>query len=404
MAQFRLGTEQALEQADILNHPDITLIQALAIYLSVLQNTGETKLAWFLAGVLVRIAVSMNLHLDGSKLDNISTFEVEMRRRLWWQICLIDSRSEHSQVSTFKMSQHMFDTKLPTNNNDVNLDPSMTHPPVNIEGWTDVTPFLLRCEICMLSHRLQAMGPAIVNVNERHELFMRTESRLRTTYLSHNDDTHRLQSFFVTSVCFFFTKVKLLLPSQRFDSDGVPPGPEPASIFASQMLLVENTFRLQNEAAWKGYRWQLRERHPPWNALRFVLEHLRAEKDWRASSDRALRSVKTSLETVSQAARNDPRYQQLLLLLTMAEKKAEESRHRGDGSSSADAIFPDGPTAEEEANLSVQLAQHRINGEVSYESSQELFLDAVASDGIEMDWQVWDEIAGDLEFWDMNIL
>ena len=88
----------------------------------------------------------------------------------------------------------------------------------------------------------------------------------------------------------------------------------------------------------------------------------------------------------------------------MAEKKAEESRHRGDGSSSADAIFPDGPTAEEEANLSVQLAQHRINGEVSYGSSQELFLDAVASDGIEMDWQVWDEIAGDLEFWDMNIL
>ena len=60
--------------------------------------------------------------------------------------------------------------------------------------------------------------------------------------------------------------------------------------------------------------------------------------------------------------------------------------------------------SEEEANLSVQLAQHRINGEVSYGSSQELFLDAVASDGIEMDWQVWDEIAGDLEFWDMNIL
>lgn len=404
MARFRLGTEQALEQADILNHPDTTLIQALVIYLSALQHSGETKLAWFLAGLLVRIAVSMNLHLDGSKLDNISPFEVEMRRRLWWQICLIDSRSEYSQVSTFKMSQYMFDTELPTNNNDVNIDPSMTLPPVNIEGWTDVTPFLLRCEICMLSHRLQAMGPAIANINERYELFMRTQSRLRTTYLSHTDDAHRLQSFVVTSVCFFFSKVKLLLPSQRYDLDGVPTGPEPASIFASQMLLVENTFRLQNEVTWKGYRWQLRERHLPWNALRFVLEHLRTEKDWGAFSDRALRTAKTSLETVSQAARNDPRFQQLLLLLAMAQKRAEESHHRGDGSSSADATFPDNSTAEVEANLSVHLAQHKINGEISYGSSQELLLDTTASDGIEMDWQVWDEIAGDLDFWDMNCL
>jgi hypothetical protein len=85
MARFRLGTEQALEQADILKNPDITLIQALVIYLSVLQHTGEAKLAWFLAGLLERIAVSMNLHLDGSKLDRISPFEVETRRRLWWQ-------------------------------------------------------------------------------------------------------------------------------------------------------------------------------------------------------------------------------------------------------------------------------------------------------------------------------
>jgi hypothetical protein len=404
MARFRLGTEQALEQADILKNPDITLIQALVIYLSVLQHTGEAKLAWFLAGLLERIAVSMNLHLDGSKLDRISPFEVETRRRLWWQICLIDSRSEHSQVSTFKISQSIFDTKLPTNNNDVNLDPSMLQPPVNIEGWTDITSFLLRCEICMLSHQLQAMGPAIANISERNELFMRTESRLRNTYLTHGDDKHHFQSFVVTSVCLFFTKVKLLLASQRFDSDGISTVPESAGIFASQLLLIESTFRLHNEATWKGYRWQLRERHPPWNALRFVLEHLRTEKDWGPFSDRALCAARTSMETVSQDARNVPQYQQLLLLLEMAQKRAQETHHRGDDPSSTDAYFPDGSTAEVEGALSVQLAQHKINGEISYGSSQELLLDSAAFDGIEMDWQVWDEIAGDLEFWDMNTL
>ncbi|KAH8780824.1 hypothetical protein BGZ57DRAFT_952375 [Hyaloscypha finlandica] len=45
IAQYRLGTEQALERADFLNHPNITLLQALTIYLSVLQHTGEKKIA-----------------------------------------------------------------------------------------------------------------------------------------------------------------------------------------------------------------------------------------------------------------------------------------------------------------------------------------------------------------------
>ena len=80
VARYRLGTEQALEQADFLNNPDIIILQALAIYLGVLQHTGETRSAWFLAGVLVRIAVSMKLHRDGSNVANITPFEIEMRR------------------------------------------------------------------------------------------------------------------------------------------------------------------------------------------------------------------------------------------------------------------------------------------------------------------------------------
>ena len=81
LARYRLGTEQALEQADVLNAPNTTLLQALAIYLAVLQYTGEARFAWSLTGVLVRLAASMKIQRDGSNLTNVSPFEAEMRRR-----------------------------------------------------------------------------------------------------------------------------------------------------------------------------------------------------------------------------------------------------------------------------------------------------------------------------------
>lgn len=74
LARYRLGTEQSLEQADILNDPDTTVLQALAIYLGVLQYTGEARFAWSLTGVLVRLAASMKIQRDGSNLTNISPF------------------------------------------------------------------------------------------------------------------------------------------------------------------------------------------------------------------------------------------------------------------------------------------------------------------------------------------
>ena len=112
----------------------MVVLQALTVYLSVLQNTGEMRSAWLLAGVLVRVTISMKLHLDGSHFADTTPFEVEMRRRLWWQICLIDSRSGDVHISQFKISEAMFDTETPTNTDDRNLDPKMSKPPIVAES------------------------------------------------------------------------------------------------------------------------------------------------------------------------------------------------------------------------------------------------------------------------------
>lgn len=54
------------------------------------ENTDPCSL-WTLLGVAVRIGQGLGLHRDGTSLG-LSPFEIEMRRRLWWNIVVLDAR------------------------------------------------------------------------------------------------------------------------------------------------------------------------------------------------------------------------------------------------------------------------------------------------------------------------
>jgi hypothetical protein len=422
VARYRLGTEQALEQADFLNNPGIVILQALTIYLGVLQHTGETRSAWFLAGILVRVAVSMKLHRDGSNFADNTPFEMEMRRRLWWQICLIDSRSEDVQVSKYKLSEEMFDTEIPANMDDANLDPGMSKMPIVVERWTDMTVFLIRCEVWKLSRRLQSVTtascPLPPEIDERLKLFKQSQARIEDIYLKHLNPNQPLHSFVATIARLFLTKVDLILHTKRYSARATEPQPADApqsdKIFMLSLSIIEYTYAVQNEPDWSGWSWQIQGRQPPWHALRVVLDQL-CTRRWGPICELAWPSAKRSFDSLPEVAQRDPRYQQLLVLASAVQKnRADEPYHQTSGVSTNTHADLTSATA---LTLSAPLAQVGISGAVSTWTPQEsslvmaddannnAFSDALS---IEMDWQVWDEIAGglepSLEFWDMGDL
>jgi len=307
VARYRLGTAQALEQADFLNHPDMTVLQALAIYLSVLQHTGETRSAWFLAGAVVRVTVFMKLHRDGSHLAEITPFEIEMRRRLWWRMCFIDLRSGDMQVSDFKLSEGMFDTKMPANTDDAHLDPSMSQPPVVAERWTDMTVFLIRCEVWKPSRRLQFVSPP----DQRLELFQQSRARIEDTYLQHLNPNQPLHSLVATMARLFLAKVDLILHTPQHSAADPSQSDQ---VFMSSLLIIEYIDALQDEPRWSGWTWQLEGQQPPWHALRVVLGQLCTRRGGPICQ-RAWSSAKRSFDGLAETARRDPRYQQLSVLL-----------------------------------------------------------------------------------------
>ena len=88
LRRYRYATEQALARAGFLACQELIVVQAFTLFLACVRRHDETKEVWMLSGLLNRMALGIGLHRDGVQF-NLSPFQTEMRRRLWWQVCTL---------------------------------------------------------------------------------------------------------------------------------------------------------------------------------------------------------------------------------------------------------------------------------------------------------------------------
>jgi len=145
LKRYRSVTQHALINAGFLRSTDVTVLQAFVLFLLLMRQVFDAQTLWTLSGVAFRIAQRIGLHRDGADIG-LSPFEVEMRRRLWRQMLILDHTSAELAGSSASVSvmTNLWDTKLPTNCNDSDLDPDMKEPPVDRIGATDMIFCMLR--------------------------------------------------------------------------------------------------------------------------------------------------------------------------------------------------------------------------------------------------------------------
>ena len=338
---------------------------------------------------------------------------------MWWQICLIDSRSEDLQVSAYKIGEEMFDTQMPANTDDANLNPGMPASPIVVENWTGMTVFLIRCEVWKFSRHLQSVTVVtsiLPDTEKRLELFQECQATIENTYLKHLDPNQAIHVFVATMTRLFLTKVSLILDIKHQSATATqPPGDDSSQsdkLFMSSLLIIEYTYTLQNEPSWSNWRWQLQGRQPPWHALHVVLAQL-CTRSWDSICDRAWSSATGTLNSLSGAVHRDPQYQQLSILISAVQKKrADELRHQTSAASTNTAGALPSPMT---LTSSAPRTQIDTSGTLSTWMPQDPFLgmvddtndNALGNDlDIDMEWRAWDEIAGDIQpsfdSWDMG--
>lgn len=79
----------------------------------------------------------MGMHRDGEVLG-LSPFETEIRRRVWWQIMMVDAKYALMSGLSHSMLPRVWDTKEPKNVNDADLFPAATEPVQDREGPTEM--------------------------------------------------------------------------------------------------------------------------------------------------------------------------------------------------------------------------------------------------------------------------
>ncbi|CAG8949108.1 hypothetical protein HYFRA_00002237, partial [Hymenoscyphus fraxineus] len=296
--QYRFGTEQALARAGLLNTNEIVTVQAFILFLVCVRRHDDTKFVWTMTGLAIRIAQSLGLHRDGEKFG-LPPFDTEMRRRLWWQVCLLDVRASEDHGSDPTIQDHTFDTEFPTSCNDEDLSPNDTVLPTPQPGVSEMTFCLIRYEICSLSRQISYVPPGLKSNSLGHEVLTFEEKQgmvkkcamhLEETYLKYCEDAGPLYWVAATVARLIMAKIKLLLyhPFTRPGKASTLSQDTRDSLFMSSIEILEFSQVLQAESTTKQWGW-LFSTYIQWHAIAYLLGELAirgnstiVERAWRA--------------------------------------------------------------------------------------------------------------------------
>ncbi|KAL8979008.1 MAG: hypothetical protein Q9177_006250, partial [Variospora cf. flavescens] len=318
--KYLLATQQALNAAKVLKNLDTAVLQALVILLvgqkqapllqSIHELTAYLKLAsrhtidprsmWIHCGAAIRIGQRIGLHRDGSSLG-LSPFETEMRRRLWWQIVVLDARAAELSGAGTSILTALFDTRLPSNVNDSNLKPEMGEIPPDHPGTSDMTFCLARYEVINFLKRSNATFfffegawakpegvPA--TLAEKDHAIDELEQRLEEKYLRHCDPQitlHFLTKMFSRTAVY---RMRLIAHHPRHypDKGASMPTEEKDLLCRLSLNMIENDNITQRNQSASKFAWFVNS-NLQFPALIYLISELRdrtrgelADRGWQA--------------------------------------------------------------------------------------------------------------------------
>lgn len=155
-ARYRHATCQALVNASFLKTSELHVLQAYVLFLLSVRTHYDPHTFWILSGVAFRIGQRIGLHRDGEILG-LPPFEVQMRRRLFWQLLHMDGIAAQITGTGIMPDPNSWDTKQPLNLNEDQIWPGMTERPEEQVGATDMIFCLARVEIGRFHNRTKSV-------------------------------------------------------------------------------------------------------------------------------------------------------------------------------------------------------------------------------------------------------
>lgn len=338
LARYRFAVEQALARASFLTTEEAVVLQGFVVFLTCLRRNCDARVIWTLTGLVVRIAQTMGIHRDGLHFG-LPPFEVEMRRRLWWQVCLLDIRASEDHGCDPTIIEQAFDTKLPLNINDVDIWPGIKEYPPERQGCTDMSFCLIRFEVSNTFRRINYIPPgspracqehlASVTLQDKEKWITECHRRLEERYLKHCDMTVPLFWVTATVARLMMSKMWLMVyhPFQRQDGGASLPAETKEKLFIISLENIEYSLLLETESRTRKWGWLFRT-YMQWHALAFMLSEL-CHRTTGDLVERAWTAVEQTRDGRWGSDQDDSRAGHLWRPLKKLYSKARDARARG---------------------------------------------------------------------------
>ncbi|KAI0376683.1 putative C6 transcription factor [Hypomontagnella monticulosa] len=275
--RYKRAARRALVNAGFLSTSNLMTLRAYAIFLMCVRKDYGCDSLFTLSGIAIRLARKMGLHRDGTSL-RLSLFETEMRRRLWWHLIYVDSRT--AEVLGMNSSQDISGTtRMPLNADDEDLHPAMTQLPPERKGITSITLCLVRCEMMETSRKIEMdmrwESPEICPA-ESVELINQLESRLEERFLRYCDPSNPLHTFVSINVRSSICKMRIFAHKKPPPDNSCEKDRE--VVFTNAIKLLEYVSLVQGgHQGLERYKWAIGTSFL-WSATLYVLIEARHRK------------------------------------------------------------------------------------------------------------------------------
>lgn len=251
-----------------------------------------------MTGIAVRIGQRIGLDRDGAEYG-LGPFEVEMRRRLWFQITWMDARSGQLSGAPVTPFQPIWDAKSPLNVNDVDLYPGMETEPSERQGATEMMFCLLRFEMTRVfrdikakwsqHHSRNSANKSLLAPEEKEQLINQLEASIEEKFLRYCDPLvplHLMSTIIARSA---LCLLRILAHDPRHLGEKTMSEAEKDTLFANSLKALEYDNLAQLTASTRQFRWHTHS-YFQWPAMLFLLNSLRT-KTLGEEVDRAWRQV-----------------------------------------------------------------------------------------------------------------
>jgi Fungal specific transcription factor domain len=241
---------------------------------------------WALIGTAIRIARSLGLHRENTK-SNLSLFQMEMRRRLWWHLRVLDFITS-MVLNCFESSDSFLDcdTIFPLNISDSELDPMENNFPLEHQGATDMSFCLLRYDVCSKVFTIlnqYRLSNATFTPDSVERLIQNVSLHLEKQYLRLFERDPATPLFRLCSIiCQHIpTRIRILLSSLEkplpYVYSATVPFPSlseiEGNIFISSIDLLDFHVRFPDDQDFDGWHWLFGlPKH--WRMVEFMLSQL----------------------------------------------------------------------------------------------------------------------------------